>query len=89
MKYIDLFKNAGFSDPYDTCLNIRTKNFDYNLSFISFETEDKLGILETDENGREKLKIISKEYIECVEVVYADDIIRFKDADEPTDKMFG
>ena len=87
MKYLDLLKECSFNEPYDTCLNIRTKNFDYTLCFISFETEDKLGILETTESGREKLKIINKNCIEVIEIVYADDI-DFEKEEKTEDRMF-
>lgn len=87
MKYVDLLKECGFEDSYDTCLNVRTKSFDYTLCFISFETEEQLGILETTDSGREKLKILNKKYIECVEIVYADDIDLGKE-EKKEDRMF-
>lgn len=87
MKYVDLLKEAGFQEPYDTCVNVRTKNFDYTLAFISFETEEQLGILETTETGREKLKIINKKCIEVIELIYADDI-DFDKEEKTEDRMF-
>ena len=89
MKYVDLLKEAGFQNPYNTCINVRTKNFDYTLSFISFETDEQLGILETDEDGREKLKILNKKYIEAVEIVYENDVSFEQPGKLNTDKMFG
>ena len=90
MKYLDLLKECGFEKPHNTCINIRTRNFDYTLAFVSFETDEQLGILETDEFGREKLKILNKNFIEAVEIVYSDDIDILKDAGEKnSDKMFG
>ena len=89
MKYLDLLKEAGFSNPYETCVNVHTRNFDFNLAFIEFETKGELGILVTDELGREKLKILNKDYVEYVEIVYQDDIDILKDLDEPKDEMFG
>ncbi len=87
MKYVDLLEEVGFNEPYDTCLNVHTRNFDYTLAFISFETDDKLGILETDDSGREKLKILNKKCIEVVEIVYQDDLVLDSDGEE-SDRMF-
>ena len=89
MKYVDLLKEAGFQDQYNTCINVRTKNLDYTLCFISFETDEQLGILETDEDGREKLKILNKKYIEAVEIVYENDVSFEESGKSNTDKMFG
>lgn len=88
LNYLELLKEAGFDDPYETCINVHTRNFDYNLAFIEFETKGELGILVTDEYGREKLKILNKYYIEAVEIVYQDDISFEELGKSNTDKMF-
>ena len=87
MKYIDILKEAGFKEVYETCINVHTRNFDFNLAFISFETKEELGLFVTDDSGREKLKIINKDYIEYVEIVYQDDILTDTD-EEQSDRMF-
>lgn len=86
MNYNDLLEECGFK-KFDTCVNVHTKNFDFNLAFIEFETKGELCILVTDESGREKLKIINKEHIEYVEVIYQDDL-NFENKGESKDRMF-
>lgn len=85
--YINELKECGFSNPYDTALTIHTVNFDYSLCFIERETEKYLDILVTMEDGREKLRIVSKKDIESVDILYQDDI-SFEDKEEQKDRMF-
>ncbi len=88
MNYLDLLEENGFKDKFNTCINVHTRNFDFNLAFIERETDENLCILVTDESGREKLKIINKEFVEYVEIVYQDDIYSENDGEENTDRMF-
>lgn len=88
MNYSDLLKECGFQDPYETCINVHTRSFDYNIAFIEAETKGELCLLATDSEGREKLKIINKKYIESVEVVYQDDISFEEPGKSNRDKMF-
>lgn len=88
MNYTDLLKEAGFNEPYETCINVHTRNFDFNLAFISFETKGELVILVTDEMGREKIRVLNKKYVEAVEVVYADDVSFEEPGESNKDKMF-
>lgn len=86
--YINELKECGFSNPYDTALTIHTANFDYSLCFIERETEKYLDILVTMEDGREKLRIVSKKDIESVDILYQDDISFEKPGESNKDKMF-
>lgn len=88
MNYVDSISECGFKDPFNTCINVHTEDFDFNLAFVEFEDSDVLGILVTSEDGREKLKVVNKKYIEYVEIVYADDL-NFEGLEESQDKMFG
>lgn len=88
MNYVDHIRECGFKNPFDTCINVHTVDFDFNLAFVEFEDSDVLGILVTSEDGREKLKLVNKKYIEYVEIVYADDL-NFEGIEESKDKMFG
>lgn len=87
MSYVDELEKLGFNNGYDTCINVHTRNFDFTLAFIAGETNKNLSILVTDELGREKLKIINKEFIEYIEIVYQDDI-NVNENEEPKDRMF-
>lgn len=86
--YVNELKECGFSDPYDTALTIHTRNFDYPLSFIQRETEKYLDILVTMDDGREKLRIVSKKDIESVDILYADDISFGDEGESNNDRMF-
>lgn len=74
MFYVNQIENAGFSDGHNTCVNVHTRNFDFTLAFIEFEDEESLSLLVTDENGRERLKLVNKAFIEYIEVVYQGDL---------------
>lgn len=87
MNYSDLLEENGFK-RFDTCVNVHTKNFDFNMAFVEFETKGELGLLVTDELGREKLKIINKKYVEYIEIVYQDDIVLEAKGEEPKDRMY-
>ena len=43
------------------------------MSFIKYETDGLISFLATDSEGREKLKVVNKNYIESIEVYYLDD----------------
>ncbi len=86
--FIEELKECGFSDWKNTCVNVHTKNFDFTLAFIERETAENLCIYVTDECGREKLKIINKDYIEYVEIVYQDDIFSENDGDSTNNRMY-
>lgn len=87
MELVKHLEEVGFKNGYDVCLTVHTSNFDYPLSFIEFESDDVLGIMSTDEMGREKLKILNKRFVEAVEVLYADDL-EFSDGEKPDNRMF-
>lgn len=87
MNYEELIVKGGFPDPYNTAITVHTRNFDFNLAFIEYETKGELCILVTDDKGREKLKILNKKYVEAIEIIYQDDI-SFEDKEEKKDRMF-
>lgn len=88
MLYVEQLENAGFKNPYDTCVNVHTRNFDFTVCFIEYEDEETLSILVTDDLGREKLKLLNKKYVEALEVVYADEL-DFKEKEPGENRMFG
>lgn len=61
-------------DEKNICVNISTIIADYNMCFIEYEDEEKLGVYITGNDGRERYLIINKESIVSLQVVYRDDI---------------
>ena len=56
--------------------------------FITSENEDFLSIVETTSNGMEKIRILSKDSIVKIAVLYADDIlVEKKEKEKELDKM--
>lgn len=88
MLYVKQLEKAGFKNPYDTCVNIHTKNFDFTVCFIEYEDEESMSVLVTDEEGRERLKLLNKEFIEYIEVLYAGDL-DFEVKEPHENRMFG
>jgi hypothetical protein len=61
-------------DPKHICLNITTITDIYNLCFIEYEDEDKIGVYITGDDGRERYLIINKAQIVSLQVVYEQDL---------------
>ena len=74
--------------PEHICLNITTITDIFNLCFIEYEDEEKIGTYITGEDGRERFLIIRKEHIVSLQVIYEDDIkLGIGDFEENTDIM--
>ena len=74
MNITDLLRLTLEIDPKHICLNITTITDIYNLCFIEYEDEDKLGVYITGDDGRERYLIINKAQIVSLQVVYEQDI---------------
>ena len=79
--------NTTFKTVEDVCVNIYLADAVFQACFILEEDEKLLTFVATDSEGREKLKVVNKDYIESIEVYYlADDDIVEKMNEE--DSMF-
>lgn len=65
--------NNTFKTVEDVCVNISLADAVFQACFILEEDEKLLTFVATDPEGREKLKVANKDYIESVEVYYLDD----------------
>ena len=65
--------NTTFKTVEDVCVNIYLANAVFRMCFIIDETDGLISFLTTDSEGREKLKVVNKNYIESIEVYYLDD----------------
>ena len=74
MNITDLLHLTLELDPKHICLNITTITDLYNLCFIEYEDEDKLGVYITGDDGRERYLIINKAQIVSLQVVYEQDL---------------
>ena len=61
-------------DTEHICVNISTVIADYNLCFIEYEDDQKIGVYITGNDGKERFLIIYKEAIVSLQVVYQEDI---------------
>ena len=74
MNITELLHTALEISPEHICLNITTITDIFNLCFIEYEDEDKLGVYITGDDGRERYLIINKTQIVSLQVVYEQDI---------------
>lgn len=58
----------------DLCFAVSTKDFDFPFSFFAFEDDEFLGLLVTDEEGKEKLHLIVKSEIVYIRIHYLDEL---------------
>ena len=56
--------------PLEMALIIHTDLLTYTYAYIMHEDEDYLTIVVPDEEGHEFCKILNKECIQCIEVIY-------------------
>lgn len=82
------FEDDGFETIEDVCVNIYLANAMFQACFILEEDSELLTFVATDSEGREKLKVANKDYIESIEVYYLDDDIVEKMNNEEGDSMF-
>ena len=71
--------NTTFKTVEDVCVNIYLADAVFRACFILDEDKNLLTFVATDSEGREKLKVIKKNFIQSVEIYYLDD--------EMTEKM--
>lgn len=81
------FESDAFKTIEDVCVNIYLADAVFQACFILEEDEKLLTFVATDSEGREKLKVVNKDYIESIEVYYLDDDIVEKMNNEE-DSMF-
>ena len=67
------FEDDTFKTIEDVCVNIYLADAVFRMCFIIDETDYLISFLATDSEGREKLKVVNKNYIESIEVYYLDD----------------
>lgn len=81
------FENDAFETIEDVCVNIYLADAVFQACFILEEDKELLTFVATDSEGREKLKVVNKSYIQSIEVYYLDDDIVEK-MNEEEDSMF-
>lgn len=79
--------NTTFKTVEDVCVNIYLADAVFQACFILEEDKKLLTFVATDSEGREKLKVVNKSYIQSIEVYYLDDDIVEK-MNEEEDSMF-
>lgn len=57
--------------PQEMPLIIHTQSFDYYMAFLCHEDENYVSFITVDEQGQEFAKIVKKQDIECIEVIYS------------------
>ena len=83
MNITELLHTAVEIDPKNICLNISTTTDIFNLCFIEYEDENKIGVYLTGEDGRERYLILNKAHIVSLQVVYEQDIQLTTDTEAP------
>ena len=81
------FESDAFKTIEDVCVNIYLADAVFQACFILEEDKELLTFVATDSEGREKLKVVNKSYIQSIEVYYLDDDIVEK-MNEEEDSMF-
>ena len=81
------FEDDTFKTIEDVCVNIYLADAVFQACFILEEDKELLTFVATDSEGREKLKVVNKSYIQSIEVYYLDDDIVEK-MNEEEDSMF-
>lgn len=81
------FEDDAFKTIEDVCVNIYLADAVFQACFILEEDKKLLTFVATDSEGREKLKVVNKDYIQSIEVYYLDDDIMEK-MNEEEDSMF-
>ena len=81
------FEDDTFKTIEDVCVNIYLADAVFQACFILEEDKKLLTFVATDSEGREKLKVVNKDYIQSIEVYYLDDDMVEK-MNEEEDSMF-
>lgn len=80
--------NTTFKTVEDVCVNIYLADAVFRACFILEEDKKLLTFVATDPEGREKLKVANKDYIESIEVYYLDDDDIIEKMNNEEDSMF-
>lgn len=83
----DQFEDDTFESIEDVCVNIYLADAVFRMCFIIDEDESLLSFLATDSEGREKIKVVNKDYVQSVEVYYLDDELAMQ-VEDKIDDMF-
>lgn len=83
----DQFEDDTFETIEDICVNIYLADAVFRMCFIIDEDENLLSFLATDSEGREKIKVVNKDYVQSVEVYYLDDELAMQ-VEDKIDDMF-
>ena len=81
------FEDDTFETIEDVCVNIYLADAVFRMCFIIDEDENLLSFLATDSEGREKIKVVNKDYVQSVEVYYLDDELAIQ-VEDKIDDMF-
>ena len=81
------FDEDGFESIEDVCVNIYLADAVFRMCFIIDEDDDLISFVATDSEGREKIKVVNKDYVQSVEVYYLDDELAMQ-VEEKIDDMF-
>ena len=83
----DQFDDNTFETIEDICVNIYLSDAVFRMCFIIDEDDDLISFIATDSEGREKIKVVNKDYVQSVEVYYLDDELAMQ-VEEKIDDMF-
>ena len=81
------FDEDNFESIEDVCVNIYLADAVFRMCFIIDEDKDLISFVATDSEGREKIKVVNKDYVQSVEVYYLDDELAMT-VEEKIDDMF-
>lgn len=81
------FEDDTFKTIEDVCVNIYLADAVFHMCFIIDETDNLISFLATDSEGREKIKVVNKDYVQSVEVYYLDDELAMQ-VEDKIDDMF-
>lgn len=81
------FDEDNFESIEDVCVNIYLADAVFRMCFIIDEDKDLISFVATDSEGREKIKVVNKDYVQSIEVYYLDDELAMT-VEEKIDDMF-
>ena len=60
----------------ELALNVYLDKIVYSLCYLIRETDRNLVLVVPDEEGHEQVKVVNKDYVEAIEIVYQDMLVR-------------
>lgn len=69
----------------ELALNVYLDKIVYSLCYLIRETDRNLVLVVPDEEGHEHVKVVNKDYVEAIEIVYQDMLVRVDE--QPNDGM--